>query len=57
MIEVWFFTWLLVGAGFQVSPTYTSQAYCESARAMMNGSKLTPQGLRVERTYACQRAQ
>lgn len=55
MTELWFYAWLLVGAGFQVSEPYTTQAECAIMQHMTAATMLSPDGRPIEKVYLCQR--
>jgi hypothetical protein len=49
----WFFVWLLLHAGHQVSEAYESFETCEAARLTVEVSHTSPSGQPVEKTYDC----
>lgn len=57
MIHVWYFAWLLTGAGFQVSDPYPNQLACEGARIEMERTMTNHRGRPVEKVYMCMQAQ
>lgn len=58
MSPIWFYGWLLLGAGFQVSAPYPTWAACEAARVLTAATLASPvDGRRIERVFPCQSAQ